>query len=120
MVLPSATTSGSAIPTNPKSSTDHKGDPPGTRAEGLAILQVIPSLDAGGAERTTVDVAAALARDGFWPLVASRGGRMAAELALSGGELVPLPLDTKAPHALVANAYRLRELIRTRNVALVH
>ena len=45
---------------------------------------------------------------------------MAAELALSGGELVPLPLDTKAPHALVANAYRLRDLIRTRNVALVH
>ena len=122
MVSPilSATTSGSAISTNLKSATDLKGNPPGLPAQGHAILQVIPSLDAGGAERTTVDVAAALAREGWQPLVASRGGRMATELVVSGGELIKLPLDTKAPYALVANAYRLRDLIRTRNIALVH
>jgi glycosyltransferase involved in cell wall biosynthesis len=67
-----------------------------------------------------VDVAAALARDGFRPLVASRGGRLAAELEASGGELIAMALDTKAPHALAANAVRLRNLIRTRNIALVH
>lgn len=113
-------TFGFAISTDPKSSPKHKDNPPGLPAQGLAIFQVIPSLDAGGAERTTVDVAAALAREGFQPLVASRGGRMVTELVVSGGELIKLPLDTKAPHALLVNAYRLRDLIRTRNVALVH
>jgi glycosyltransferase involved in cell wall biosynthesis len=113
-------TSGFAILTNSKSASDHKANPSGPPAREPAILQVIPSLDAGGAERTTVDVAAALAREGFQPLVASRGGRMETELVVSGGELIKLPLDTKAPHALAANAYRLRDLIRTRNIALVH
>ena len=37
------------------------------------ILQVIPRLDAGGAERTTVDIAAALVREGFRALVTSEG-----------------------------------------------
>ena len=85
-----------------------------------AILQVIPSLSAGGAERTTVDVAAALTRAGFEALVASSGGRMAHELNSAGAKLIPLPLDTKAPHNLLSNAYRLRDLIRARNVVLVH
>jgi glycosyltransferase involved in cell wall biosynthesis len=81
---------------------------------------VIPSLSAGGAERTTVDVAAALAKAGFEPLVASRGGRMTGELKAAGGKLIALPLDTKLPHALVLNAYRLRNVIRARNIRLVH
>jgi glycosyltransferase involved in cell wall biosynthesis len=118
MLRPLCLLPGSAIPDNPKSASEHKGNPAGLPAP--AILQVIPSLETGGAERTTIDVAAALARSGFQPLVASRGGRMATELVVSGGELVQMPLDTKAPLALVANAYRLRDLIRTRNIALVH
>jgi glycosyltransferase involved in cell wall biosynthesis len=113
-------TPGSAIPTDPKISPDHKGDLPELPAQARAILQVIPSLDAGGAERTTVDIAAAWAREGFQPLVASRGGRLVTELVVSGGELIEMGLDTKAPHALIANAYRLRDLIRTRSIALVH
>ena len=31
---------------------------------GRTVLQIIPNLDAGGAERTTIDVAAALVRAG--------------------------------------------------------
>jgi glycosyltransferase involved in cell wall biosynthesis len=85
-----------------------------------AILQVVPRLDTGGAERTTVDVAAALAEAGFAPYVASEGGRMAEELTRKGGLLLKLPLDSKAPHALIANVFRLRHIIRKRNIALVH
>jgi glycosyltransferase involved in cell wall biosynthesis len=124
MVSPSSranlSTSGPAIPIDPKIPPDHRGGAHSQPARGPTILQVIPALDAGGAERTTVDVAAALARDGFRPLVASRGGRLAAELEASGGELIAMALDTKAPHALAANAVRLRNLIRTRSIALVH
>lgn len=84
------------------------------------ILQVIPSLDTGGAERTTLDVAAALVREGFTALVASRGGRMEEELAASGAELVRLNAASKSPRIMLSNVLALRDLIRKRNVGLVH
>ena len=46
---------------------------------GRTILQIIPELDAGGAERTTVDVAAGLAAVGARALVATEGGRLVGE-----------------------------------------
>jgi len=84
------------------------------------ILQVIPSLDAGGAERTTIEIAQALTRAGFRALVASEGGRLEGELGAAGGELVRMPLNTKSPHRIMANAMGLRDLIRKRSVRLVH
>lgn len=84
------------------------------------ILQVVPKLETGGAERSTIEIAAALAREGFLPLVASEGGRMVAELESAGGEWIPLPLDTKSPAALIANAFRLTNLIRACNVNIIH
>ena len=56
------------------------------------MLQVVPSLETGGAERTTIDIAAALAAAGDRALVASEGGRLEAELAAAGGELVRMPV----------------------------
>ncbi|MBI3676017.1 MAG: glycosyltransferase family 4 protein [Proteobacteria bacterium] len=85
-----------------------------------AILQVTPALDTGGVERTTIDVAAALVREGYVPLVASAGGRLESALRAAGGELIRLPMDSKAPHILIANAFRLRDVIAKRNVKLVH
>jgi len=45
---------------------------------------------------------------------------MVAELERVGGEWVHMALDTKTPFALVANAFRLANLIRARNVRLIH
>jgi glycosyltransferase involved in cell wall biosynthesis len=85
-----------------------------------AILQIIPALDAGGAERTTIDIAQALSRDGFVPLVVSEGGRLEPSLEAAGGELLRFPVAAKAPHVMIANALRLAKIIRERNVKLVH
>lgn len=84
------------------------------------ILQIVPSLDAGGAERTTIDIARALAAAGYRPLVASEGGRLEEELAAAGGELLRLPLDTKQPLNLLANARTLAKLMTAENVAIIH
>jgi len=83
-------------------------------------LQLVPRLDTGGAERATIDIAAALAREGFAPLVASEGGRMVGELQAAGGEWIAMPLDAKSPWALLANVRALRRLIRARGVKLLH
>ncbi|HEY3639277.1 MAG TPA: glycosyltransferase family 4 protein [Rhizomicrobium sp.] len=89
-------------------------------AKGPAVLQIVPTLNSGGAERSTIEIAAALAREGFTPLVASEGGRMVGELEAAGGEWISMPANAKSPLALLANARRIVELIRTRNIALVH
>lgn len=85
-----------------------------------AVLQVTPSLNAGGVERTTIEVAEALTRAGGRALVASAGGQLEPELETVGGELVRLPMDAKNPLTVVANAGRLMGLARRRGVALVH
>jgi glycosyltransferase involved in cell wall biosynthesis len=88
---------------------------------GAVILQVIPDLSAGGAERTTIEVAEALKAAGAVPLVASAGGRLESELERAGGELVIMPkIGSKNPVDMLANAAALGKLIRARNVALVH
>jgi glycosyltransferase involved in cell wall biosynthesis len=87
---------------------------------GRTILQIIPRLDAGGAERTTIDVAAALARAGARALVASEGGRLVSELQAVGGVLLPFPAGTKNPLAMMLNARRLARLVIAERVDLVH
>lgn len=42
------------------------------------------------------------------------------ELDDAGGEWLRFPAHTKAPHALLANAFRLRNIIRERNIVLIH
>ena len=69
----------------------------------FTLLQVIPDLETGGAEQTALDVARAVVQAGGRAIVASRGGRMAAELAARGGELATLPVHTKNPMAMLAN-----------------
>lgn len=84
------------------------------------VLQVIPELETGGAEQTTLDIAAAVAAAGGRALVASQGGRMEARLAQAGGELIRLPVASKSPLQLAANIQRLAQVIRRERVTLVH
>ena len=87
---------------------------------GRTILQIIPELNAGGAERTAIDIAAALADAGARALVASSGGRLVSELQAKGGLWVPFPARTKNPLAMLLNVQRLKRLIRAEKVDLVH
>ncbi len=93
--------------------------PPASLA-GRTILQIIPRLDAGGAERTTIDVAAALAQAGARPLVATQGGRLISELQATGGVWAPFPAKTKNPFAMALNVRRLARIIREEKVDLIH
>lgn len=87
---------------------------------GCTVLQIIPSLDAGGAERTTVDIAGALVEAGGRALVAATGGRLVSELQARGGIWIPFPAATKNPAAMALNVRRLAALIRAERPTLVH
>lgn len=87
---------------------------------GHTILQVVPELDAGGAERTAIDIAAGLAAVGARGLVASQGGRLVGELQAKGGIAVPLPVKTKNPLKMLLNIGRLVTVCRNEGVTLIH
>ncbi|KQP51989.1 glycosyl transferase [Methylobacterium sp. Leaf399] len=87
---------------------------------GATILQIIPALDAGGAERTTVDVAEALAAAGARALVATEGGRLVGELQAKGGIWLPFPAGSKNPLSMALHVGRLARLCRREGVDLVH
>ena len=87
---------------------------------GHTILQVVPELDAGGAERTAIDIAAGLAAVGARGLVVSQGGRLVGELQAKGGIAVPLPVKTKNPLKMLLNIGRLITVCRDEGVSLIH
>jgi glycosyltransferase involved in cell wall biosynthesis len=93
---------------------------PSTPRRPISVLQIIPGLDAGGAERTTIDIAAALAGRGDRALVASQGGRLEDELRSAGGELVRLEVGAKNPVAILRNGLALIRLIGREGVDIVH
>jgi glycosyltransferase involved in cell wall biosynthesis len=84
------------------------------------ILQVVPRLEAGGSEQAAVEIAEALAKAGARALVATEGGRMATAFTKAGGEIVSLPMASKNPVTILANARRLARLIEERGIDLVH
>ena len=87
---------------------------------GRTILQILPRLDAGGAERTTLDVAAAIVQAGGRALVACAGGRMVSELQALGGVWAPFPADAKNPLRMALNVRRLAQLIVEERADVVH
>ena len=87
---------------------------------GRTVLQVIPRLDAGGAERTTIDIAEALVEAGARALVASEGGRMASDLQAVGGVLIPFPAAAKNPISMFFNMRQLARFIIRERVDIVH
>jgi len=84
------------------------------------ILQVLPSLQSGGVERGTLEMARAIAARGWKSLVASEGGNMAGQLAYGGAEHITLPLASKNPITVWQNSKRLEKLIRERQVDIIH
>lgn len=86
----------------------------------FALLQVVPELETGGAEQTTLDIARAVVASGGKALVATRGGRMAARLEADGGHLALMPVQSKNPLVMLGNAARLIDIIRREKISLVH
>ena len=93
---------------------------PGPEGRGPLILQVVPRLGIGGAERAVVDIARATIQAGGRALVVSEGGELATELLRAKASHVTMAVATKSPLAIWRHGGSLARLIRRRQVALVH
>ncbi|MEM9232669.1 MAG: glycosyltransferase family 4 protein [Pseudomonadota bacterium] len=87
---------------------------------GVTILQVIPQLETGGAERTTLEVGRAILAAGARSLVVSEGGQMVAELERDGSRHIEMPVSTKNPMLIAANGQALARLIQSEGVQIIH
>jgi glycosyltransferase involved in cell wall biosynthesis len=85
-----------------------------------AVLQVLPSLVSGGAERGTVEVAAALVAAGWTAWVASAGGPLERDLARAGAAHLAMPLAAKNPLVMWRNRGRLLRAVRRLGIDIVH
>lgn len=85
------------------------------------ILQIVPQLDAGGAELSAVEIAEAIVRSGGRALVLSEpGGRLARRVTAAGGEVIAFPAATKNPLKLLANARAIARKVAAEGVDLIH
>ena len=87
---------------------------------GLTVCQVIPSLDAGGAERTTLEVARGVIRAGGRSLVVSQGGAMTERIVAEGSRHVVLPAASKNPLVMARLRGALTRLIADEGLDLLH
>ncbi len=85
----------------------------------LTVVQLLPALEAGGVERSTLEIAEALVRAGHRAIVVSNGGRMVARLEALGAEHVQLDIGRKSPLTL-RHVPALRKLFRDVDADIVH
>jgi glycosyltransferase involved in cell wall biosynthesis len=85
----------------------------------LTVVQLVPALEAGGAERSTLEIADALVRAGHRAIVVSAGGRLVPELAALGAEHVTCDLGRKSL-ATLRHVRTLRRLLRRERADVVH
>jgi glycosyltransferase involved in cell wall biosynthesis len=94
--------------------------PAPTEGRPPAVLQIVPRLVSGGAERGTVDMARALVAAGWTSYVASSGGPLERDIVRSGATHLRLPLASKNPLVMRRNAGALARLIRQLRIDIVH
>ena len=86
----------------------------------LTVLQIVPRLEVGGAERATVDIAAALVAAGHRALVASAGGSMVEALVKCGAEHFTHGVATKNPWTVAMNGQWPGKFALDQGVDIVH
>lgn len=86
----------------------------------MNILQILPSLDVGGVETGTVDLARYLASHGHKAIVVSGGGRLARELDIAGARHYNLPAGKKSLLNVISMVRALCEIIRREDIDIVH
>jgi len=88
--------------------------------DGPVVLQIVPSLVTGGAERGTIEIAAALVAEGGTAIVASEGGPMENDLRRAGALHLKLPAASKNPIVMYRNVARIAQIIESYSVGIVH
>jgi glycosyltransferase involved in cell wall biosynthesis len=92
---------------------------PAAKPRRLAVVQLLPALENGGAERSTLEVSRALVAAGHRSLVISAGGRLVERLTREGGEHLTLDVGSKSLGSLTRIG-TLRRILSAIDPDIVH
>ena len=84
------------------------------------ILQIIPNMEIGGAERTVLEIASFLKDAEFFSLVLTSGGKLIGELEKENIEVIKLKIDKKNPYSIIKNFFLFIKIFREKKIDLVH
>jgi glycosyltransferase involved in cell wall biosynthesis len=85
----------------------------------LTVVQLLPALESGGVERSTIEIAEALVNAGHRAMVVSAGGRLLPALLATGAEHVTLNIGRKSLFTL-RHLPALRQLFVREGADIVH
>jgi glycosyltransferase involved in cell wall biosynthesis len=85
----------------------------------LTVIQLLPALNAGGVERTVLEVGRALVADGHRSIVISSGGRLLDKVTAQGSEHISLDIGRKSLSTL-RHVWTLRRLFTKLSPDIVH
>ncbi|WP_368564412.1 glycosyltransferase [Pseudoxanthomonas sp. UTMC 1351] len=85
----------------------------------LTVVQLLPALESGGVERSTIEVAEALVRAGHRAIVVSAGGRLLPLVEKAGAEHITLDIGRKSLLTL-RHVRTLRSVFLREDVDIVH
>ncbi len=84
------------------------------------ILQIVPTLNCGGVERGTIDVARAIHDSGQTPYVLSSGGSLCGRIKEIPTHLIKHNVSSKNPIRMLSNIFYIEKLIKREKIDLVH
>jgi glycosyltransferase involved in cell wall biosynthesis len=84
------------------------------------IMQILPALESGGVERGTIDIAKALKKADFEPIVMSCGGILVYQLKEAKIKHIQLAVNSKNPFKIFNNIKEIRKIIIENEVNIVH
>ena len=85
----------------------------------LTVVQLLPALESGGVERSTLEIAQALVDAGHRAIVVSAGGRLVPRLQAPGAEHITLDIGRKSL-ATLRHVVTLRALFAHEGIDIVH
>ena len=84
------------------------------------ILQIIPNMEIGGAERTVLEITSFLKDTEFSSFVLTSGGKLIGELEKENIEVIKLKIDKKNPYSIIKNFFLFIKIFREKKIDLVH
>ena len=88
--------------------------------ENFNLLQIVPSLESGGVEQGTIDLAIGLNDYGYKSYVTSNGGSMVSILERNNIKHFKLPVHSKNILTMYLNIWRLKKIIIENNINIMH
>lgn len=84
------------------------------------ILQIIPNMEIGGAERTVLEVTSFLKKTDYTSIVLTSGGKLIEDLEKLNIEVIKYPIDKKNPFSIIKNIFKLKKIFLENKIDLVH